>query len=433
MHLSLPTLPLPQYAAFIGHQPHISLAELSATVPGFSFVRIVDKTVVIFDSTSTLPKSFLQNLGGTVVIAEKLPDTKATLENIPQILNEHMANKTGKVTFSLRTVGLNPVAVGKLYRECKHFLKKHGHPSRYVGNDRKAAPSIVLHDSGLLDNSEGCELSIIAQKDNDLWVGITRDAQDIESYTKRDMEKPVRDTTVGLLPPKLAQVLLNFGVWLAGGDQEKGTRDSGLGNEKKQKSKSLAPSPQSLFTVLDPFCGTGVIPMECLLRGYSVLASDSSEKAVNGCKKNIEWMRKHYNILKSKVPATVWKQDARKKFEVETRPNIVVTETTLGPNLKERPTSKDAQKMRSANDDLQEAFLESMAQSFPGVPLVVTWPVWFYSKGPIFLERIAKKAEKLGYEMVLPPHITSSTGRSSLLYRRPEQFVGREIVLLKPR
>jgi hypothetical protein len=359
MHLSLPTLPLPQYAAFIGHQPHISLAELSATVPGFSFVRIVDKTVVIFDSTSTLPKSFLQNLGGTVVIAEKLPDTKATLENIPQILNEHMANKTGKVTFSLRTVGLNPVAVGKLYRECKHFLKKHGHPSRYVGNDRKAAPSIVLHDSGLLDNSEGCELSIIAQKDNDLWVGITRDAQDIESYTKRDMEKPVRDTTVGLLPPKLAQVLLNFGVWLAGGDQEKGTRDSGLGNEKKQKSKSLAPSPQSLFTVLDPFCGTGVIPMECLLRGYSVLASDSSEKAVNGCKKNIEWMRKHYNILKSKVPATVWKQDARKKFEVETRPNIVVTETTLGPNLKERPTSKDAQKMRSANDDLQEAFLES--------------------------------------------------------------------------
>ncbi len=40
--------------------------------------------------------------------------------------------------------------------------------------------------------------------------------------------------------------------------------------------------------VFDPFCGTGVIPLEAILRGCNVLASDISLKAVNGTTKNIE-------------------------------------------------------------------------------------------------------------------------------------------------
>jgi hypothetical protein len=39
----------------------------------------------------------------------------------------------------------------------------------------------------------------------------------VNAYAKRDMGKPVRDTGVGLLPPKLAQILLNFGSWLVHG------------------------------------------------------------------------------------------------------------------------------------------------------------------------------------------------------------------------
>ncbi len=412
------------YAAFIGHQPHISLAELSATVPGFKLHSIAAGSVALFESSEPLPKGFLGRLGGTIVIAERVENRKGDLSQIPQMLAEQVKEmKKGKVTFAFRTVGLSPDQVKRLYRDSKDFLRKMGRSSRYVGNERKPAASVLLHDQGLLEGKEGCEICVIRLKE-ELWVGMTRDAQDVDAYTKRDIEKPVRDTTVGLLPPKLAQVLLNFGVWLAGGDAE---REVPADPKDKKSKKSKRP-----FAVLDPFCGTGVVPIECLLRGYAVLASDKSEKAVAGCLKNLEWLRKEEKILKTVVPSTVWKQDALKPFSLKTLPDAVVTETSLGPNLRARPTAKDAQALRSEAEALQQEFLKNAAATLPGVPLVVTWPAWYYSKGPLRLEKVWQKLEKLGYEAVLPPEIVSATGSPSLLYRRPEQFVGREIVLLRP-
>ncbi len=414
-------LPVPSYAAFIGHQPHISLAELSASVPGFRLREIVQKTAVLFDSKEPLPTDWLRKLGGTVVFAEQL-EGNFSPDDIPALLQSHIKGVKGKATFSLRTLGLQPRDVSELYRKCKDNLKKHGHSSRYVGNERKPALSVVLRSEGLLNGSKGCELTLI-KLEKTLWVGITRDAQDIDSYTKRDMEKPVRDMTVGILPPKLAQVLLNFGVWLANGDAPRALKPDPLAKKKGPETRP--------FAVLDPFCGTGVIPMECLLRGYATLASDKSEKAVSGTEKNLEWVRKHWKILKTPVPSSVWKQDALKEFKIETPVDVIVTETSLGPNLRARPTAKQAQSLKSDNERLQENFLKNAAKCFPGVPLVLTWPAWYYSKGGLHLDRVWKTVEKLGYEAVLPPHITSTTGRPSLLYRRPDQFVAREIVLLR--
>ena len=52
----------------------------------------------------------------------------------------------------------------------------------------------------------------------------------------------------------------------------------------------------------------------------------------------------------------------------------------------------------------------------------------------ILLERALDAAHGAGYISTLPPGIDSSReGRLSLLDRRPDQFVGREIVLLLPR
>lgn len=404
-------------AAFIGHQPHISIAELAAAVPGFTLEGILDKSVVLFGSAVPLERTFLDNLGGTVTLAAKA-EGKLALPDVPALLERQVQGVKGKVTFSLRCHGLSPREVRDLYRDCKSYLKRKGRPARYVGNERKAAATVLLRDEGILDGKGGCEIVVIRGKDL-FWVGMTTAAQDIDAYTKRDMEKPVRDTTVGLLPPKLAQVLLNLGLWLA----------PPLPPALKAKGKSK--EEPVLYAVLDPFCGTGVIPMECLLRGYAVLASDKSEKAVTGCQRNLDWLRRQMDIKKSEVPSSIWKQDATKPFDAEGRPDVIVTETSLGPNLRSRPTAKDAQKLRGENDKLQEAFLKNMAACFPGVSLVCTWPVWYYSKGPTQLERAWAVAEKLGYEAVLPPQIVSTTGHQSLIYRRPDQFVGREIVLLR--
>jgi len=406
---------MPSYVAFLGHQPHISIAELAAVVPGFTLQKRVEKKVAIFESPEPLKPEILSTLGGTVVLAEKLSDSVLDISNLPKVLVQALEKTRGrKVTFGLPTVGLPPKTIRNLYRKCKDTLRHEGRANRYVGTDRKPAATVLLHDAGLLDGSHGCELTIIAGEEL-FWVGRTIAAQDVDSYTKRDMEKPVRDTTVGLLPPKLAQIMLNFGLWLA--------RENGCKGAFKK-------TPQLL--VLDPFCGTGVIPMEALLRGWPVLASDKVMKGVNGCSKNLDWLRKEEKIAKKDVPSAVWKHDALKPFELKNPPDAIVTETSLGTPLKERPTQKDAMKEKTENEALQEGFLRNIAATLPGIPIVCTWPVWRTKAKPIFLERIWKVLGELPYEVVLPVE-PEDPARPTLFYRREDQFVGREIVLLKPK
>ena len=404
------------YAAFLGHQPVISLAELNAVIPDFSYKGTIGKQAAVFESGYELDTSFINQLGGSFILAKKITDKSLSLNDIPKILeNELQGSKRGKLTFSLRTVGIQPKQVRELYRVCKQRLKKSGRPSRYVGTDKKAAPAVVLHQNDMIDGKLGCEIVILRDEEGELWIGRTIGAQDVDAYTKRDMDKPVRDTFVGLLPPKLAQILLNLGVWAA-------TRDKKAKDFKKLKLPKL--------TVFDPFCGTGVIPLECLLRSCPVLASDVSIKAVNGCTKNIEWIRKEEKIAKKDVSSEVWKHDATKPFELKNKPDVIVTETSLGPNLLKKPTLKDVQKMKTENEALQANFLKNAVETLPGTPIVCTFPLWHHSKGKTQLIKVWEVAEKLGLEPILPHEIhPEKTGHNSLLYRRPGQMVGREIVI----
>ena len=404
------------YAVFLGHQPHISIAELAAVLPDFSLGE-VQKEVAMFETGYDLNQNFINILGGTILIAKQITTSTVSLQDIPQLLNNEMqGGKRSKVTFSFRCIGLSPRKVHDLYRASKQYLKKKGQPSRYVGNERKPALPVVLHSNDMIEGKRGCEIVIIADPETgDLWVGKTVAAQDIDSYSKRDIQKPVRDTGVGLLPPKLAQILLNFGMWAV------------LQGKKAPKTKKFSLPKIAIF---DPFCGTGVIPMECLLREWSVQASDLVQKAVTGTEKNLEWLRKEEKIMKKDVTSEVCKHDAKKPFTLKKMPDAIVTETTLGPPLMKRPPLKDVQKMRTENDQLQVDFLKNAAATLPGVPLVCTFPAWYSSKGPEYLKRVWQEAEKLGYKAMLPiDAIPETTGRTSLLYRRPSQVVGREIVI----
>jgi hypothetical protein len=399
------------YAAFLGNQPTLSLAELFASVSGLTLRRMVTPQIALLDSPVQLTFKDLKDCGGLFLLAEEI--SGASLQKLPETLRDQVKNVKGKVTFSIRSWGIDRRKVHDLYRDLKNGLKKNGIPSRYIGNELKPPVSGQLHDAGLITGKEGCELVLLADDDtNFLWIGRTVAAQDPDSYTKRDMQKPVRDTRAGLLPPKLAQMMLNFGGWIA---------------------RDVNPKAPKHLTILDPFCGTGVIPMESLLKGWPVLASDVSVKAVNGCEKNLEWIRKEEKILKKDTASEVWKQDATKPFSLKNKPDVIVTESMLGTPFSERPTAKDAAKERAECDALETAFLQNVAKTLPGVPVVVMFPVWYVKAGPVFLEQVWKQLPKIGFEAVLPPGaVSDSQDHPSLLYRRADQFVGREIVMLKP-
>lgn len=432
------TLAMPSYAAFLGHQPRISIAELASTIPDFSLERTVGGTVALFTTAEDLTQAHLRHWGGIYLLARQIAGTGVTLQNVPQTLQKELAGIRGKVTFALRATGVARPAVRDLYRRCKELLRKQGKASRYIGSERIPAAAALLRDSGIIDGSHGVELVLLLEKSDDeefFWVGRTVAAQDPDAYTKRDMGKPVRDTRSGLLPPKLAQVLINFGAWLTKSYERPAI-------SYKHTKLTAHSSKPTAFAVYDPFCGTGVIPMEAMLRGWSVLASDASLKAVHGCEKNLEWLRRHSDTKKSVVPSVVFKHNALQPFDfsavrdtsLRRGPNVIVTESHLGPPLPSRPNAKEAAKMRTENEALQIAFLKNVAASLPGVPVVVTWPVWYLKTGPLFLEKTWKALAEIGFNPMLPPHTEPDiAGHFSLLYRRPDQIVGREIVLLKAR
>lgn len=406
-----------QYAAILGHQSHISLAELAATIPDFTLESIEQKIVVLFSSSQALSQDTVDLLGGTSLLAQRITDADVSMTDIPKIMANEVQSVKKKVTFGLRCFGIPRPQVKTAYIKGKQIMKDQKQPCRYVGNEKKPAAIALLHGAQILNGKKGVELFIVKQNAG-LWVGKTIAAQDIDAYTWRDMEKPVRDTTVGLLPPKLAQILLNFGASMVRTPPD----------PKRKKPK------KEVYTVLDPFCGTGVIPLECLLRGWNVIASDVAQKAVNGTQKNIDWMRKEKKILKKDVSDTVTKHDATKPFAFKNLPDFVSTETSLGPNLEKGANKRDATKMRNDNEKLQAAFIHNAAETLPGVPLVCTWPFWKVNKEIIALEKIWKVLDEAGYDAILPAGIEAQDPeKPSLLYQRKEQFVGRQIVMLQPK
>lgn len=399
------------YCAFLGNHPQLSLAELAMLFPDFAVKKRYPKHVVVFETSGAVTHKELDRLGGTILLAKDVAGFGSRDAFADALLNETQAVK-GKVTFAIRTVGVDKNALHDLYRIGKNALKKSGKPARYVGNEHEPAALALLKDAELLTGKGGAEMVLLHDAESgSFWGGRTVAAQDLDAYTKRDVKKPVRDTRVGLLPPKLAQILLNGGEWLA---------------------RTANPKLPRKLTIFDPFCGTGVIPLEALLRGWTVHGADASVKAINGTLKNLEWARKEYGIPKKEVAASIWKQDARKPFAIKEPPHLIATETTLGPPLTVRPPIKEAQKMRTAVEEIEIDFLKNVRATLPGVPVALTLPVWMVSSGPLLLERLWKELPDLGFEAALPAGLQGDfPGRASLLYRRGDAVVGREFVFLR--
>ena len=375
-----------------------------------------NQQIVTFETSEKLDSEWLRLVGGTVLIAKELASFpsggKRNLETLAQhvqpLLLKQLTGIKRKATFSLRTFSIPRNEVRSLYRLCKQYLKAKGIPSRYIGNERNAAKPGTLLLRGI-PGPGTCELVILYDESKRTsWVGATCAVQDIEAYTERDMGKPFRDTRTGLLPPKLAQVLLNFGLLAKRESWEK-------------------------MTIWDPFCGSGVIAMEALLRRSQVLASDKSERAVKGCSENLRWLREKEKTPKA-VTHTVWKLNALKVSELPKTPHLIVTETSLGPPLKQAPTKKDVSSLIREAEELEIAFFTNLSQVLPEVPVVCTFPVYLTRDGERhFLPKTLEKIQKLGYRLTFPGNkLIRFTDRSTLLYLRPDQFVGREIVCLLP-
>ena len=207
------------YITLLGRQPEISLAELAAVFGADCVNRISQQFAKVqtaqFDITT---------LGGTIkyakVIAE-LPASrtdKTSLLAASRFITQHYhakwAHSPHKITLGLSAYNLNMSArdVQKTGLILKSSLKKSGTSLRLIPNDQPALSTATAHNNKLGGSPYKVELLLIKTTDRRLIIAESRGVQNITAYTRRDRHRPRRDTFVGMLPPKLAQIMLNLAL-----------------------------------------------------------------------------------------------------------------------------------------------------------------------------------------------------------------------------
>ena len=371
-----------QYLAVLGRQPELGLVELESLFGSKSVTPWGDYAALLDNEPD------INRLGGTQKIGRVIYEGPARDINEAPIDFESF-KKTGKLTFGLSFYGLN--ATQRFVVASGITMKKR---LRGKGSVRFVAPQngLALGAAQVKFNSlirNGFEFLIVINKQK-MVVAVTTQLQDIDWYAVRDYKRPTRSAKVGMLPPKLAQIMVNT---------------------------TSAP------LVYDPFCGTGVILQESLLLDRSAAGSDISAEMVKASTQNLDWL-KEQKIISKKWEVT--KADA-KNVKLPQGNLCIVSEGYLGPNQSNKITVDKYKEISSDLVNLYADSLKNWSRQLPsGAEVTMTSPVWQTSKGWMPLP-IVDQLTDLGYTFKQFAHVKSD----AMVYRRPDQIVGRQLLILR--
>ena len=385
------------FIAILGRQPAIGIAELERVFGDVSWFS--DNSAVIkADSLD------IQRFGGTVkagrIVAE-LPrgDWRQASMKLVQAYQQAWAGHEGKITLGLSAYGFDVSArdVQKSGIILKSKLKAKGVSLRLIPNDDAILSTATSHHNKLGLANNKVELLIVKGRGGKIIIAESTGAQNITALARRDQERPARDAFVGMLPPKLAQIMINL--------------------------TGLKPGNPPL-TILDPFCGTGVLLQEAILLGYSVYGTDLAEKMVRYSRDNIHWLEEKYHIKadwylhEGDAMTASWRQPI----------SAVACETYLGQPFSAPPSAEKLAEVRKNCDRIVAEFLKNIgSQIEPGTPLTVAVPAWRDAAENVTHLPLIQKLDQLGYRQLDFKNVRTE----ELLYFRPDQVVARELLVLE--
>lgn len=386
------------HIAILGRQPALGLAELERRYGSLSVTAVGKEAAIV---GAPVEPNDLATLGGSIKLAKVLTtlDTvnwhtieKHLVKSIPKHLSYV---PEGKMRIGLSVYGL-PVktdAINATGLRVKRLIKSAGRSVRVVPNKASSLNSAqVLHNQ--LTGPTGWELVFVRYGHKTILAQSVAE-QDIDAYAARDQARPARDAFVGMLPPKLAQIMINLA------HPKKGAR------------------------LLDPFCGTGVILQEALLIEYSVYGTDLSEKMIDYSKRNLDWLSKKfdlhsasYDLSQADAMAYSWNQPI----------DAVVCEAYLGQPFSAPPSAAKLDEVRRNCNHIIGSFLTNIgSQITPGTPLCVAVPAWRSASGDVTRLPLINELEKLGYHR----YTFKSVKDNDLLYYREDQVVARELLVIE--
>lgn len=244
--------------------------------------------------------------------------------------------------------------VGHVSRSVAKYFESEGIKTRYIRSE-----SFKLNSGQILSNNlleKGAELVLLEDYKGHKYLGRTVAIQDLEGFTMRDYERPAFDKKMGMLPPKLARIMVN----LAG----------------------VKPGA----TIWDPFCGVGTIPIEALLLGYNVLGSDIDEAMLQATQENIEWLGKKYNLGELKYALfqhdiTDYHKGIRRKLR-NTEIDAVVFEPYMGPPQRKVMSPAKANELLAEVQKLYEGLFTMLEHiEKHNLMVVAVLPAYKTSKG----------------------------------------------------
>lgn len=387
------------YFFILGNNPTLSLAELSAVLP-CQDGRLINKDLFIWETENEIvPENLIKNLGGTIKIGvfEKMVVAKQDInEPILAICTKIAKKNTGKLNFGLSNYGDEPLKILPIGLTIKKKLAEAGINSRLVTSREKNLSSVVVEQNKLL--KKGVEIVLAADGGRTL-IGRTLAVQAFKDLSKRDYGRPARDDASGMLPPKLAQIMIN-----------------------------LAEIKDYNALILDPFCGSGTILQEALFLGFNnVAGTDLSPKAIEDTKENISWLKEKFGL--TGVKTNIFLKNATKLSESFKPESVsaIVCEPYLGPQ-------RGWHDLKIVKDELEDLYTKSLKEFAkilkPHGRVVIIWPMFFGNKqiNPDYYQFEIKNS--LPDELKNNP-LVKLTQRNTVVYGRAGQKVFREIVVLE--
>lgn len=369
-----------QYLAILGRQPELGLLELEIVI-GAENLRPFGRQTAILDQSADINR-----LGGSQKIGRIIyrgPAVEIADAPIDWDLLPISGSKSpfGLSIYNVSTSQRNVMAMGL---ELKKLLKTRGSLRLVAPKTGSELTAAQLKFNKIIEN--GFELLVAVIK-SEMIVALTEQVQDIDWYSERDYGRPARSAKVGMLPPKLAQIMVNT----------------------------------TTGPVYDPFCGTGVVLQEALLMGRPASGSDISPEMITSSRTNLDWLSQQKPIVSWYVDLA----DAR-TVELPKPPIAIVSEGYLGPNMSRVPSKSELASALSDMQHLLEKSLTRWARQLPtGTEVTITLPQW-HTAGTTTSLNIIDRLPDLGYTLRSFTHADAK----KLVYRRPDQIVGRQLLVI---
>lgn len=394
-----------KYFLIFGTHPRLSLAEFRAIAPHVPSPILVGHATIVEDPQWDGSR-LMDTLGGTVKLGEivdEYPVGDVSAERLAEMIR--ISTNADSLDFGFTVFGGTERMqkdLRKMPIALKRALKEQGIRSRWV-TSKEGVPLSPAAVAKLKLTEYGTDLVCIIASGT-AYIGKTTHVQNADAWSERDYGRPLRDDEAGMLPPKLARIMVN------------------LARVKDGE------------TILDPFCGNGTVLMEGALitKAQHIIGSDIEERQSASSLKNLEWLVEHQILTADDAGRTeIFTADARhvSGHLDPTSVHAVISEGMMGPPLRGHEPQSAIQKNAK---EISSLWIQTLDRLRPALAnnarLVLVWPS-FKTEGGIARVGLDEEVVRLGYRVVNPLGDWDESN-GPLIYHRQGQRVARRIVVL---